>query len=81
MIKGINKVDIFLIVSLSLLISFTVVIIYLSTIYPESSVLSTLITAFFGVFGTEIASCCVIKSLNIRNERLQIQNEMDGGVG
>ena len=80
--KKINKVDVFLFISILLLIIFTIAIIYLVRIYPESSVLNTLITAFFGVFGTEIASCCVIKSLNIRNERLQIQNDIDeGGVG
>lgn len=79
--KKINKVDIFLFLSILLLVAFTIAILYFARIYPESTVLTTLTTAFFGVFGTEIASCCVIKSLNIRNERLQIQNDMDGGVG
>lgn len=78
--KKLNKCDIYLIVSALLLIIYTIVDRVILVKYGLSS--DTLTTCFFGVFGTEILSCCVIKSLNIRNERYKPdQNDIDGGVG
>lgn len=76
----INKVDLYLLISVLILISYTVTIVVLVKMYPdlsESQVLTTLTTCVYGTFGLEIASCCVIKSLNIRNERLQMINEKE----
>lgn len=68
--KKLNKVDIYLIISVFLLIIYTVVDRVILVRYGLSS--DTLTTSFFAVFGTEIASCCIIKSLNIHNEGKQI---------
>ena len=83
--KKINKVDIYLIVSIILLLTYTVVDRFILVVYGMSS--DTLTTCFFGFFGTEIASCCVIKSLNIRNEKFKMEIsdpdpiDVEGGVG
>lgn len=65
----INKVDIYLIVSVLLMILYTIVDKIILVKYEMSN--DTLTTWFFRIFGLEIASCCIIKSLNIRNERKQ----------
>ena len=83
--KKINKVDIYLIVSIILLLTYTVVDRFILVVYGMSS--DTLTTCFFGFFGTEIASCCIIKSLNIRNEKFKMEIsdpdpiDVEGGVG
>jgi hypothetical protein len=65
----INKVDIYLIVSVLLMILYTIVDKIILVKFGMSN--DTLTTWFFRIFGLEIASCCIIKSLNIRNERKQ----------
>jgi len=65
----INKVDIYLIVSVFLMILYTIVDKIILVKFGMSN--DTLTTWFFRIFGLEIASCCIIKSLNIRNERKQ----------
>ena len=83
--KKLNKVDIYLIISILLLLIYTVVDRFILVVYGMSS--DTLTTCFFGFFGTEIASCCVIKSLNIRNEKFKMEIsdpdpiDVEGGVG
>ena len=85
--KKLNKVDIYLIISILLLLIYTVVDRFILVVYGMSS--DTLTTCFFGFFGTEIASCCIIKSLNIRNERFKMDGtetdpkpiDIEGGVG
>lgn len=80
--KKLNKVDIYLLISVLILLTYTIATIILVKTYPlsDSQVLNTLTTCVYGTFGLEIASCCVIKSLNIRNERFQ-NNPENGGVG
>lgn len=65
-----RKADIYLIVSIILMLIYTIasILVQLNTGYTND----TLTTCFFTAFGTEIASCCVIKIFNIRHE---------GGVG
>jgi len=81
----INKVDIYLIVSVILMIIYTIVDKIILVKFGASN--DTLTTWFFRIFGLEIASCCIIKSLNIRNERKQMDidpNPIDSegdGVG
>jgi hypothetical protein len=65
----INKVDIYLIVSVLLMVLYTIVDKIILVKFGMSN--DTLTTWFFRIFGLEIASCCIIKSLNIRNERKQ----------
>lgn len=64
----INKVDTYLIISIILMIVYTIasLIILVST----GCTYDQLTICFFAAFGTEIASCCIIKSLNIKNEKL-----------
>jgi len=70
----INKVDIYLIISILLMLIYTAVDKVILVQYGMSN--DTLTTWFFRIFGLEIASCCVIKSLNIRNER-KMSEDMD----
>ena len=64
----INKVDTYLIISIILMIIYTIasMIILVKTGLSDSQ----LTICFFAAFGTEIASCCIIKSLNIKNEKV-----------
>lgn len=81
--KKLNKVDKYILMSITLLIIYTIVdrIILVRTGLSSD----TLTTCFFAAFGTEILSCCVIKSLNIKNEGKQQTDpepiESKGGVG
>ena len=71
---NLRKADIYLIISISLMIIYTIVdrIILVTTRLSND----TLTTCFFTAFGTEIASCCIIKVFNIRNENnIQIDPE------
>ena len=76
--KKINKCDIYLIITILLLIIYTIVDRLILIKYGLSN--DTLTSCFFMAFGTEIASCCIIKSLNIRNEKF-LNNTDEGGVG
>lgn len=82
--KKLNKVDKYIIMSVILLLLYTIVdrVILVKTGLSSD----TLTTCFFAAFGTEILSCCVIKSLNIHNEGKQIVdpepiNSKGDGVG
>lgn len=77
----INKVDIYLILSIVLMLIYTIasLIILVKTGLSDSQ----LTICFFGAFGTELLCSCVIKSFNIKNEKID-PNPIDsdgGGVG
>lgn len=83
--KKLNKVDKYILMSVTLLILYTIIdrIILVRTGLSSD----TLTTCFFAAFGTEILSCCIIKSLNIKNEGKEIKIDPEpiesqgGGVG
>lgn len=68
--KEINKLDKYLIFSVTVLIIYTIVEQFLSARFGYER--STLTTCFYAAFGGEILSCVVIKVFNIRNEGLDI---------
>lgn len=68
--KEINKLDKYLIFSVTVLIVYTIVEQFLSARFGYER--STLTTCFYAAFGGEILSCVVIKVFNIRNEGLDI---------
>lgn len=68
--KEINKLDKYLIFSVTVLIIYTIVEQFLSAKFGYER--STLTTCFYAAFGGEILSCVVIKVFNIRNEGLDI---------
>ena len=63
-----NKVDIYLVLSIVLMILYTIA--SLIILVRTGMSYDQLTICFFAAFGTEIASCCIIKSLNIKNERI-----------
>ena len=63
--KPLNKLDKYLIFSVTALIIYTIVEQVLTSIYGFER--STLTTCFYGAFGGEILSCVVIKVFNIKN--------------
>lgn len=77
----INKVDIYLILSILFMIIYTIVnlVILVKTGLSDPQ----LTICFFTAFGTEIASCCIIKSFNIKNEKVDPipMDSNGGGVG
>ena len=64
----INKADIYLIISIALMVIYTIAsyVIQITTGYTNDQ----LTICFFAAFGTEITACCIIKSLNIKNEKV-----------
>lgn len=68
--KELNKLDKYLIFSVTVLIIYTIVEQFLSARFGYER--STLTTCFYAAFGGEILSCVVIKVFNIRNEGLDI---------
>lgn len=64
--KALRKADIYLIVSIILMIIYTITSITIQAITGYTN--DTLTTCFFTAFGTEIASCCIIKVFNIKHE-------------
>jgi hypothetical protein len=77
----INKADIYLIVSIILMISYAIAayIIQITTGYTNDQ----LTICFYTAFGTELLYSCIIKSFNIKNEKID-PNPIDndgGGVG
>lgn len=68
----IRKADVYLIIMILLMLIFTVASMVIQVVTGYTN--DTLTTCFFMAFGTEIASCCVIKVFNIRNEGCD-QNE------
>lgn len=75
--KNLKKADIYLIISIILMLIYTGVSIAIQTMTGYTN--DTLTTCFFTAFGTEIASCCVIKVFNIKHEFKA--NLDEGGVG
>lgn len=75
--RALRKADIYLIISIILMLIYTAtsIVIQATTGYTND----TLTTCFFTAFGTEIASCCVIKVFNIKHE--SDDNIDEGGVG
>lgn len=75
--RALKKADIYLIISIILMLIYTAtsIVIQAATGYTND----TLTTCFFTAFGTEIASCCVIKVFNIKHE--SDDNIDEGGVG
>lgn len=71
--KEINKLDKYLIFSVTVLIIYTIVEQFLSAKFGYER--STLTTCFYAAFGGEILSCVVIKVFNIRNEGLDINTD------
>lgn len=72
--RALRKADVYLIISIILMLTYTAVSI---TIQAKTGYTNdTLTTCFFMAFGTEIASCCIIKVFNIKH----IEGE-GGGVG
>lgn len=63
--KPLNKLDKYLIFSVTALIIYTIVEQVLCGIFGYER--STLTTCFYGAFGGEILSCVVIKVFNIKN--------------
>lgn len=63
--KPLNKLDKYLIFSITALLVYTVVEQVLSSIFGFER--STLTTCFYAAFGGEIFSCAVIKAFNIKN--------------
>ncbi len=72
--RALKKADIYLIISIILMLIYTAVSIIIQTMTGYTN--DTLTTCFFTAFGTEIASCCIIKVFNIKH----VEGE-GGGVG
>ena len=64
--RALRKADIYLIISIMLMLIYTGVSITIQAITGYTN--DTLTTCFFTAFGTEIASCCIIKVFNIKHE-------------
>lgn len=77
----INKVDVYLILSILLMIAYTVASLIILVKYSISEPQLTI--CFFGAFGTELLCSCVIKSFNIKNEKIDPKpiDSDGGGVG
>ena len=75
--RALRKADIYLIISIILMLIYTATSIVVQAATGKTN--DTLTTCFFTAFGTEIASCCVIKVFNIKHE--SDDNMDEGGVG
>ncbi len=64
--EPLNKLDKYLIFSVTVLLIYTIVEQFLSAKFGYER--STLTTCFYAAFGGEILSCVVIKVFNIKNE-------------
>lgn len=71
--KPLNKLDKYLIFSVTVLILYTIVEQILSVKVGVER--STLTTCFYAAFGGEILSCVVIKVFNIKNEESEDKEE------
>lgn len=63
-----NKVDIYLVLSITVMILYAIA--SLIILVTTGMTYDQLTICVFAAFGTEIASCCIIKSLNIKNEKV-----------
>ena len=64
--KNLNKIDRYVIFSITLLIVYTIIELILATVTSIEH--STLTTCFFACFGGEILSCCLIKIFKLKGE-------------
>lgn len=82
--EPLNKLDKYLIFSVTVLIVYTVVEQILSSLYGYER--STLTTCFYAAFGGEILSCVVIKVFNIKHDaeksdEIEMIDISEGGEG